>query len=279
MDYLELELNISPSFPWTEIIVQELANIGFESFTENDNKLQAFIAKANFDKDKTESLLHTFKEKEVRINHQLKTIPTQNWNATWEADYPPVYVDQTVLIRAPFHSKDDGFTYNIEIQPQMSFGTGHHQTTYLLCKALLAIDFNKKTVLDVGTGTGVLGILTSILGAKTVFGTDIEQGAVENAIENTSRNNIQNFTIKKGDIDIVPNKDYDVIIANINKNVLIDHMESYGQLIKLNGKLLLSGFFETDVPELLNVAKNYGFNLEKTFEKEKWAVIQLIKSH
>jgi ribosomal protein L11 methyltransferase len=200
MDYIQISLDISPKKPWTEVITQELAEIDFESFTEEDQKLQAFINKENFKKEKLEQLIKTYAEKEVQIQTTKKLIPSKNWNAVWESDYQPVEVDNLLLIRAPFHPVDERFKLNIEIQPQMSFGTGHHQTTFLLSHALLDIDFKGKSVLDVGTGTGVLGILASKLGATNVFGTDIEEGAVENALENCGRNQIKNFTIVKGDI-------------------------------------------------------------------------------
>jgi ribosomal protein L11 methyltransferase len=278
MDYIQISLDISPKKPWTEVITQELAEIDFESFTEEDQKLQAFINKENFKKEKLEQLIKTYAEKEVQIQTTKKLIPSKNWNAVWESDYQPVEVDNLLLIRAPFHPVDERFKLNIEIQPQMSFGTGHHQTTFLLSHALLDIDFKGKSVLDVGTGTGVLGILASKLGATNVFGTDIEEGAVENALENCGRNQITNFTIVKGDIEVVPKNNFDVIIANINKNVLLRHLSAYSILIKDNGLLLLSGFFETDIQSISDEAKSAGFCVNEIFTKEKWAVLKLQKT-
>lgn len=278
MDYIQISLNITPKQPWTDILTQELADINFESFTEEENQLQAFINKEEFKERQLNNLIEEYKMKEVEIHFSQKLIPSQNWNAIWESDYEPVKIDDLLLIRAPFHPKDDGYKINIEIQPQMSFGTGHHQTTYLLCTALLEMDFENKKVLDVGTGTGVLGILATRLGAKNIVGTDIDDGAVENVKENCERNKTNNFVILKGDIDIVPNDKFDVIVANINKNVLLRHMSSYSTLIVEHGTLLLSGFFDSDVEALSNAARAYGFEVIQQYSKESWAVLKLKKN-
>jgi len=274
MDYIELILDINPKKPWTEILIGELADFGFESFTEEDNKLQAYITVEEYCKDKVKSFLEEFSKKDLTLNFKEKLIPSQNWNETWESDFKPVRVDNKLLIRAPFHEVEEGFEEVIEIQPQMSFGTGHHQTTYLLSKVLFEIDLQDKTVLDVGTGTGILGILASKKGAKSIIGTDIESGACENALENIARNNISNFSILEGDLDIVPKEKYDVIIANINKNVLKNHLKGYADRSKEGTILLLSGFFETDVPELIEFAEKLDFKHDKTHLNDSWAVIQ-----
>lgn len=277
MNYIQINLKISPQYPWKEVIMQELATIGFESFVDEEKELQAFVNEENFDNNNFISLIERYKKQEVNIDFEQLLIPSQNWNATWEESYPSVKIDKDLLIRAPFHEKDDSYALSLEIQPQMSFGTGHHQTTYLLCKKLLALDFKNKTVLDVGTGTGVLGILASLLGAASVFGTDIEAGAVENAKENCKRNAIENFTIVEGDIEVVPKKTFDVILANINKNVLMRHIKSYSQLIADGGTLLLSGFFENDTPSLLEVAEKNDFKFDEVITLENWAVLKLNK--
>lgn len=274
MDYIELILDVNPKKPWTEILIGELSELGFESFTEENDKLQAYIPFDDYKKDKVNSFLEDFAKKDLTLNFEEKLIPSQNWNETWESDFEPVRVDDKLLIRAPFHEYDEGFEEVIEIQPQMSFGTGHHQTTYLLSNVLFDIDLVDKTVLDVGTGTGILGILASKKGAKSIIGTDIESGACENALENIARNNVLNFSILEGDLDIVPKEKYDVIIANINKNVLKNHLEGYAERSKDGTILLLSGFFETDVPELIEFAEKLDFKHDKTHLNDSWAVIQ-----
>jgi ribosomal protein L11 methyltransferase len=274
MDYIALTLDVKPKKPWTEILIGELAELGFESFTEENDKLQAYIPLEDYSKKKIQSFLSEYSKKDLNLTFEEKLIPGQNWNEAWESDFEPVRIENKLLIRAPFHEKEEGFEEMIEIQPQMSFGTGHHQTTYLLSKVLFDLDLTDKSILDVGTGTGILGILASKKGAKSIIGTDIESGACENALENIERNNILNFSILRGDLDVVPNEKYDVIIANINKNVLKKHLKGYADRSKDGTKLLLSGFFETDVPELIEFAENFNFKHDKTHLNESWAVIQ-----
>jgi ribosomal protein L11 methyltransferase len=274
MDYIELIVDLSPKKPWTEILIGELADLGFESFTEEGDKLQAYISVDEYKKEDVNLFLNVFKKKDLTLNTEEKVIPGQNWNETWEADFEPVKIENKLLIRAPFHEFESGFEEVIEIQPQMSFGTGHHQTTYLLSKVLFDIDLVDKTVLDVGTGTGILGILASKKGAKSIIGTDIESGACENALENIARNNILNFSVLEGDLNVVPKGKFDVIIANINKNVLKAHLKGYADRSKKGTILLISGFFETDVPELIEFAEKFEFIHNKTHLYESWAVIQ-----
>lgn len=278
MNYIEVRLTIVPQQPWEEIISQELADIGFDSFVEEDTILFAYCSEAAFDTNAFNALLNYYKTKTISLAYDKKNIPSQNWNAPWESDYPIVTVGKKLCIRAPFHPEDASFEHCLEIQPQMSFGTGHHQTTFLLCKTILNIDFKQKNVLDVGTGTGVLGILASKLGAKSVLGTDIEKSVVTNAKENCNRNHISNFSIIKGDIDCVPSTaSYDIIFANINRNVLIRHLPHYAHLIHTKGVLLLSGFFETDVKKLVDVANSFNFILNDTYVKETWCVLKFQK--
>ena len=267
MDYIELTFDLSPKKPWTDILIGELAELGFESFMEDNDKLQAYIRSDDYSAERTKTFIEEFKQKNLTLHFQEKLIPRQNWNETWESDFNPVRIENKLLIRAPFHEYEEGFEHVIEIQPQMSFGTGHHQTTYLLSQVLFDLDLKNKTVLDVGTGTGILGILASKKGAKSIVGTDIEREACDNALENIARNKIENFSILEGDLDVVPNEKYNVIIANINKNVLKKHLKGYADRSKEGTVLLLSGFFETDVPELIKSAEQYDL-------KDSWAVIQ-----
>lgn len=277
MDYTEVSITVEPKHPWAEIILQDLADIGFDSFVEEPEKVLAYIPDEDFKEKDLETLVQAYKEKEVTVSYSIKKIPTQNWNETWENEYKAITIGKELLIRAPFHEDDGSYKLSIEIQPQMSFGTGHHQTTFLLSQTLLNLDLKGKKVLDVGTGTGILGIIASKRGASSVFGNDIDELSIENAIENRDRNKIENFLIKKGSIEIVPNEEYDVIIANINRNVLIEQMEDYSRLCKNNGTLLLSGFYEDDIIAIVNVAENYGFNLKEILTKETWAVLKLEK--
>jgi ribosomal protein L11 methyltransferase len=276
MNYIEVNTSLEPYSPWNEILISRLADIGFESFTEIENAVQAYIQEELYDADATVGILKEV-EQEATVKYTINLIPYQNWNATWEAEFKPVAVTNQLFIRAPFHEENKAFAEEIIIQPQMSFGTGHHQTTWLLSKALMDIDFADKSVLDVGTGTGVLAILAKKRGAKYVLGTDIEEVICQNARDNCKLNQIDTIEIRLGDIDCVTERAFDIIIANINKNVLKKHMEHYAALSKPGGLLFLSGFFVTDIDELNSCGSEAGFKLIQSFEKENWAVMCLEK--
>lgn len=278
MNYTKVDFSIKPHKPWNEILIDQLAEIGFDSFTEENNKLQAYIPSSEYSLSEVEKIINRINDSVDSVSYETEEIPDQNWNAKWESDFDPVEVDNEVIIYAPFHDIDKNkYTYAVEIKPQMSFGTGHHQTTYLLCKALLAQNINKKAVLDVGTGTGVLGILAAKMGAQDVFGTDIEEGAYKNAIQNIERNNVNNFQVELGDVEVIPKVTYDLIIANINKNVLKRHLPVYASLAESKSTLMLSGFFESDVDELKAEAKKCNFRLIEVLTLDNWAVMLLIK--
>jgi ribosomal protein L11 methyltransferase len=277
MNYIELNIELKPFQPWNEIFMTELSSIGFESFTEFNGKLQAYIPEGQFQQNEIERILQFYEPQLEEVCFQFLLLPSQNWNAKWEADFQPVEIDHSLLIRAPFHPPSSKHQLELIIQPQMSFGTGHHQTTWLLSKALLQENLVNKKVLDVGTGTGVLAILSSKLGARQIVGTDIEAGICANAQENCMLNELTNIEIVLGDIIEIRESGWDVIIANINKNVLKLHLPHYSSLNKAGGQLYLSGFFTTDIEELTDCAILHGYELLKTYQKEGWAVMKLLK--
>ncbi len=279
MEYLELTISISPRNPWSEILTAELADLGFESFVETEEGVQAYGALKNIDMDNVleNSCLSSVIEGVV-FNIEQKIIPHQNWNAIWESDFHPVEVEEYLSIVAPFHSKEDKKGMIVEIQPQMSFGTGHHQTTWLMSKALFELDSIPEKVLDMGTGTGVLSIIVEKLGAKSILAIDIEDWSVVNTIENAERNECKNIKAICGDVELIKGKLFGLIIANINKNVLKAHIEQYSLALEKNGVLLLSGFFDSDVNELVVFAKEFNLRMNKIYSKETWAGIQLIKN-
>jgi ribosomal protein L11 methyltransferase len=278
MDYLEIDFKIVPKFPWADILLAELADLGFESFAETED---GFLAYAPVSIGNVETILantSVFSQKEVQIFKTEKIIPHQNWNAQWEADFEPVLVGNRLAILAPFHNKAAFNTaYLVEIQPQMSFGTGHHQTTHLMSEYLLDLDPMPVRVLDMGTGTGVLAILAEMRGAKEIVAVDIEPWSVENTIENAQRNHCTHIQALLGDVDVVFGGDFGVILANINKNILKQHLPVYAKLSSPNGLLYLSGFFLTDVPELEHAANEVGYKVLEVREKETWAAIKLQK--
>lgn len=278
MDYMEWTWELEPAKPWSEVMIAQLGDLGFDSFVETKNGLQAYIPLKNdleLDEVKTQ-LIAFLQSQEVKADLQEKIIPHQNWNASWEEGFDPVNVDNQVYIRAPFHAVSKDIPINLEIQPQMSFGTGHHQTTYMMCKALMEMEVDGKSVLDMGCGTGVLAILAEKLKAKECLGIEIDPHAVENAVENASRNNTLKSTFVEGD-SVPADVKFDIVLANINKNILLSQLADYYRVANSNGILALSGFFESDVEELLKCSKELGWTEKKIYSKESWACIVLVK--
>lgn len=279
MEYIELNISLQPRDPWAEILIADLAENGYESFVETENGLMAYgrSVDVNFDQPLKGTLLDN-NDGSFSFELTTKIIPHENWNAIWEADFHPVVVEPYCTILAPFHDQNDIAGIPILIQPQMSFGTGHHQTTYMMTKALFELGDLPENVLDMGTGTGVLAIVAEKLGAKKIVAVDIEEWSVENTIENAERNDCSRIEAYWGDIDVVPSIGYGLILANINKNVLKSHMQSYCNLLNRNGVILLSGFFESDAHELLSVCNKLGLNEIGRLTKEEWCCLKLIKN-
>lgn len=277
MDTLELTIDIEPKDPWSDIVIAELAEQGFDSFVNTDTGI---IAYANATIDLDAALAGTALNRETGLNVQIveKVIPQQNWNAKWEENFQPVFVEEYATILAPFHDKSLGKGLVVEIQPQMSFGTGHHQTTWMMTKALFELDSMPASVLDMGTGTGVLAIVAEKLGATNVLAIDIEDWSAENAEENAKRNGCKSIQCICGDIDKVGDLPFGLIIANINKNILKAHMQTYADKLESGGILLLSGFFGSDVDEMVEFARDYQLVKTKMFALDEWAAIQLVKT-
>jgi ribosomal protein L11 methyltransferase len=255
MKYVEVSFSIIPFEPWNEIIIANLSILPYESFMEEGEYLKAYIQEQDFDPlDLKDLVLKLKTNKGVIINYEYKNIEQQNWNHVWESHFEPVSINDQLHILAPFHPKDKYQGLIIEIEPKMSFGTGHHQTTFLMCEEITSISLDGKKVLDMGSGTGVLAILAEKCGAKEILAIDIESWSVENCEENTKRNKCSKIISKLGDIIDINGQHFDVIIANINKNVLLGHLPSYSKCLNSNGILLLSGFFETDAEDLISAA-------------------------
>jgi ribosomal protein L11 methyltransferase len=278
MDYLELTVALQPRDPWAEILISQLAEYGFESFVDTPEGIQAYGQqdKLELAEAKSDTLLANMTEN-VQVSFTEKLIPQQNWNAIWEADFHPVHVEDRLTIVAPFHDQSEVKGMRIEIQPQMSFGTGHHQTTWMMSKSLLDMDHVPATVLDMGTGTGVLAILAEKLGAREILAIDIEDWSVENTKENAQRNGCTTITALHGDVDLIAGKTFGLILANINKNILKSHLAQYALSLETGGTLMLSGFFETDADELIAAAAPLGLERKEVLSKETWACIHLLK--
>lgn len=274
MNYIQYNFQVNPPEPGSDILIAELSEIGFESFSQNEKGFEAYIQEELDNENAVKELEYD----DFKYSYQRIVIPKTNWNEEWEKNFNPVYVDDLVCIRAHFHDKPTQVKQDIIITPKMSFGTGHHDTTWLICRTMFGLNFENKDVLDMGCGTGVLAILAKKLGASKVLGIDIDDWSIENSIENADINQCNDIVFKKGDASILPSSpSFDVIIANINKNVLKNDLSTYFKCLKNNGYLLLSGFFTADVEELTKLALSIGYKHEQTFDKNGWAVIKLSK--
>ncbi|MBL7932813.1 MAG: 50S ribosomal protein L11 methyltransferase [Bacteroidia bacterium] len=275
MSYLSYTFAVNPPQPGSEILIAMIADQGFESFDQTETGFIAYIK----EEDAKQVNLSEFEFDDFTYSYSVEKIENSNWNAEWEKNFEPVVLDHLLCIRAPFHPKNNSVKYEIVIMPKMSFGTGHHQTTRLMCKQMCELDLKNKAVLDMGCGTGVLAILAKMLGAGNVVGIDIDEWSVENSIENCSSNGFPNIVIKKGDVDLLESlKDFDVILANINKNILKKQIPEYSKKMNKGGKLFLSGFFTTDVEELKQVSAMQGFIFLASHHDGEWAMMSLEKT-
>ena len=279
MTYIACKIKLEPFKPFNEIIIAHLGELNFESFTEDESasELIAYIPASQFYLAEVKAVCSTFQE-ELSFSIEVNSIEKENWNKKWEDNFEPIHVNKFCLIRAPFHASDSTIKYELIIEPKMSFGTGHHQTTQMMIELMETSSFNNKLVLDMGSGTGILAILAKKMGAKHVDAIDVEAWAHENMQENTRRNAVE-VDCFLGDASLLKTKEqeYDVVFANINKNILLHDMTYFDQVIKSGGELFLSGFFKTDEDELLTSTflKNYSI-IEKR-EKEEWSALKLLK--
>lgn len=276
MSYLSYQFYVTPPEPGSEILMAMIADMGFESFDYNEMGFTAYIK----EESSTNVDLSTLSFEDFTFTYDIQKIPLTNWNAEWEKNFEPVAVDDLLYIRAPFHEPSKNTKYEIVIMPKMSFGTGHHQTTRLVCKGMSEIDLKNKRVLDMGCGTGILAIFAKFLGAKDILAIDIDEWSVENSIENCIKNNCEEIVVKKGDIDSLEiEKPFDVIIANINKNILKMHLPVYSKKLIAGGKLFLSGFFTTDIDELKAIAEKENLKFISFKKENEWAMIMLEKTN
>ena len=280
MDYIELSIICEPREPWADIAVALLAELPFDSFVDTETGILAYIPADSFNKEHVETILtENFPIDEVLLTSHVRYIEQENWNAKWESDFEPVHVGEELSILAPFHDKTIAKKRIIEIMPKMSFGTGHHQTTRLMCSFLLEEDVNSKKVLDMGTGTGILAILAEQLEANSILAVDIEDWSVENTLENAERNACSKIEGRCGDIDSILEKDFDIILANINRNILLRHLPSYSEKLSKNGILFLSGFFNSDSEDLKQAAMQEGLSFIDQKSEENWCALKFQKSN
>ncbi len=255
-----------------EILIAELGSVGFESFTENKNGVTAYIQKKDWRGDILNDV-QLLQSEEVEISYDIEEIEQVNWNSEWEKNFEAIQVDDLVSVRAPFHDNPN-LKYDIVIEPKMSFGTGHHETTHLMIQHLIDLDLEKKTVLDMGCGTGILAIFAEMKGAQRLDAIDIDDWCYKNSLENVERNHCKNISVYKGDASLLENKRYDVIIANINRNILVQDIPVYAKNLNKNGILLLSGFYVKDIPIINKVATKNKLQLEKQLKRNSWVALK-----
>ena len=278
MDYIELQCKISSEKiqDISEILIAELNEIGYESYDETDEGINAYILEKFFDLSKVKNL-QVNQIPGVKISYSHEIIKTQNWNQVWEKNFEPILIEDKCIIRAPFHTNTPKAPYEIIIEPKMSFGTGHHETTYLMLKTMLEIDFSDKTVLDMGCGTGVLAILASLKNAGEITAIDIDEWAYNNTLENIKKNNCTNINVYQGDASLLKNQKFDIIVANINRNILMDDIKHYSAVLNSNGILLLSGIYDKDMPMIRDVTSENNLDYISHIEKHSWVAVKFHK--
>jgi len=264
-------INIFCSQKLMDLLIAEMANLGYNSFIIRDSGFQISVSQDKFNEDQLISLLNKYGSKSD-IHYHVEYIEEKNWNEAWEKNYDPIIINDYCLIKASFHKNIRKFPIEVTINPKMSFGTGHHDTTYLMIENQLEINHMEKTVLDVGCGTGILSIIAEKLGASKVLGLDVDPRVYENALENIQINNSQNITISQGDISSLPeNAYYDILLANINRNTILSSFQQFHQNVCYMGFLVISGFFKEDVEILVREANKYQFGYLRQSTRNKWS--------
>jgi ribosomal protein L11 methyltransferase len=276
MEYLQIHFT-QITETQSEILIAQLNEIGFDGFEEETNELKAFIPSANFDENLFDLVV------DINILKYTKSIiKKENWNAIWEANFEPIEVAYPnsskpfVYIRAGFHEAKEGFEYDISVTPKMSFGTGHHATTFLMVQQMSQIDFAGKTVIDFGTGTGVLAILADKMGASQILGIDCDDWSIENAAENTDINNCKSITLLKAETVPPQAERVDIMLANINLNIISENILAIKNAVKSSGIILFSGIMLHDEPNIIKVIEKEGITIKEIFKRDNWLAIMCV---
>lgn len=273
-NYIETRLTLNPEY--IEILMAELAEIGYESFVESNDGISAYIPETDFDLEALQQLVERYQPL-TEIGMEYEQLETKNWNEEWERNYQPIEVAGKIRVRASYHTPDPSFEYDIVIDPKMSFGTGHHETTTLVMEQQLSLDQRDKSVLDVGSGTGILAILAEKLGANRLTAFDIEEWAYLNAVENAAMNGCTHIHVFQGTIDDCSPDTYDIVLANINRNILLQEIPTYVTFLAPGGTLMVSGFYEFDIADIVQKAEEVNLRLVTQKTLNQWAVLRFEK--
>ena len=268
MNYIEYDFTVSPTEMGAEILMAELAEVGFDSFVDTPTGIKAYIPKDSWNEHILQDI-YLLSNPEFTISYQITEIEQVNWNEEWEKNFSPIVVEDLCTVRANFHPVPNT-RYDIVITPKMSFGTGHHETTYMMLQQLLPLSLEDTKVLDMGCGTGILAIMAALRGAHDITAIDIDPWCVENATENIQQNDCSFITIKEGDVSLIAGEQYNLILANINRNILLSDIPAYTQALLPQGLLLVSGFYEEDLPAIKEKCQEVGLTYLSHIERNRW---------
>ncbi|EPD29690.1 ribosomal protein L11 methyltransferase [Capnocytophaga granulosa] len=268
MNYIEYDFTVSPTEMGAEILMAELAEVGFDSFEDTPTGIKAYIPKDSWNEHILQDI-YLLSNPEFTISYQITEIEQVNWNEEWEKNFSPIVVEDLCTVRANFHPVPNT-RYDIVITPKMSFGTGHHETTYMMLQQLLPLSLEGTKVLDMGCGTGILAIMAALRGARDITAIDIDPWCVENATENVQQNDCSFITIKEGDVSLIAGEQYNLILANINRNILLSDIPAYTQALLPQGLLLVSGFYVEDLPAIKEKCQEVGLTYLSHIERNRW---------
>ncbi len=279
MNYYELNCRVEPRDPWADVLISQLADLGFESFEETPSGFKAYINASEY---KEETIRPIFQVRDQhgprKLSYEVLQIGGKNWNELWESHFEPVVLENRCHIRAPFHPQIKGMEYDVVIEPKMSFGTGHHETTVLMVEWILETPMKNSSLLDMGCGTGVLAILGSMAGARPVTAIDNYLYAWENTVENAQRNNQEHIRVLHGDASLLGDETFDIILANITRNVLLEDIPGYCKVLNADGILILSGFLSFDKELIYQAATKQGLEYIGEKELKDWIAVQFKKT-
>jgi len=277
MEYTELDIRVNPVVPFADILVARLNEIEFESYNEDESGVKAYVQTHLLDENAVAAIINEV-AKLCKLSYTITKVKQENWNKKWENNFEPVHINERCVIRAHFHAEFPNIEQEIIITPKMSFGTGHHETTSLVMNEMFGIDFKNKSVLDMGSGTGVLAILAAKLGASSLIGIDFDEWAFENAEENAKLNAVNNIDFIHGDSDAIGEATFDVILANINRNIILQDIATYVGAMNHKSEILFSGFLKEDIPLVLEKSEQLGLELVVSKYKNKWQMLHLKKA-